>query len=140
LAVSSLLLLLFCIAANKVFSPQYLLWVLPLAALVDFPPAVRRNFFAALFAVCLLTMRIFPDCFVGDIVYVVGRDGAAVVFGGPTAYGALLLILRNSLFVALTVWLACRLRLGTLPESSRSRPDTDTLPSCTPRPTIRSAV
>jgi hypothetical protein len=108
-AGSTLLLLCISIAANKVFSVQYLLWVLPLAALVDFPPQWRRLFFGVLFVVCFLTMRIFPDCFVGEIVYVVSRDSEGVVFGGPTAYGAFLLILRNGLFVALTVWIAGRL-------------------------------
>jgi hypothetical protein len=108
-ANAALLLLLVSIAANKVFSPQYLLWVLPLAALIDWSPWPRRLLWAALGAVCFLTMRIFPDCFVGDIVYVVRRDGAAVVLGGPTSYGALLLLLRNGLFVALTVGVGLRL-------------------------------
>jgi hypothetical protein len=106
-ATFALLLLLISIVANKVFSPQYLLWVLPFVPLVDFSPRGRRWFFAAMLAVCLLTMRIFPDCFVGEIVWVAGHDDGRVIFDGPTAYGAFLLVARNGLCAALTgvlVW------------------------------------
>jgi hypothetical protein len=137
MANGTLLLLLISIAANKVFSPQYLLWVLPLAALIDMPPLVRRLYFVALFAVCLLTMRIFPDCFVGEIVYVVSRDAGSVVFGGPTGRGAMLLFLRNGLFVALTGWVACHVAYHPVPLPGRKQ---QILPTCPPRPTMSSAV
>jgi hypothetical protein len=90
--------------------------------------------------VCLLTMRIFPDCFVGEIVYVVSRDSHSVVFGGPTAYGAFLLLLRNGLFAALTVWVAHILSSNSSCVPSRERQEDAILPSGAPRPTIRSAV
>jgi hypothetical protein len=138
-AASALLLLLISIAANKVFSVQYLVWVLPLAALVDCRPPVRRLFFVALLAVSLLTMRIFPDCFRGEIVIIV--DLTTPSFAGPTAYGAMLLILRNGLFLALTAFVASRLWSDSVPVPSRRRQDHGAiLPSCPPRPTIRSAV
>jgi len=102
----TLLLLLISIVANKVFSPQYLLWVLPLVPLVDFRPVGRRLFFAATFLMCFLTMRIFPDCFVGEIVWVIGHDGDMPIFDGPTPFGAMLLVLRNLLCVGLAVGVA----------------------------------
>ncbi len=103
IAMFTLLLLLISIVANKVFSPQYLLWVLPLVPLIDFRTRARRLFFGLMFATCYLTMRIFPDCFVGEIVYVISGNGADAVFGGPTAYGGFLLVARNGLCVAITV-------------------------------------
>ena len=107
-AMFALLLLLISIAANKVFSPQYLLWVLPLAPLVDFHPRARRLFFGAILAMCYLTMRIFPDCFVGEIVYVISHDGPDAIFGGPTAFGTFLLLVRNGLCVAITMAIGAR--------------------------------
>ncbi len=54
-------------------------------------------------------MRIFPDCFVGEIVYGIGESGGVPLFAGPTLYGAFLLLLRNSLFLLWTATLAWRL-------------------------------
>jgi hypothetical protein len=101
-AAFAMLLLLISIVANKVFSPQYLLWVLPLVPLVDFGARSRRLFFAGMFAVCFLTMRIFPDCFVGEIVWVASSTGELQIFDGPTPYGAFLLLTRNVLCLVLT--------------------------------------
>jgi hypothetical protein len=137
-AGSALLLLSISMAANKVFSVQYLVWVLPLAPLVDCRPPVRRLFFVAFVAVSLLSMRIFPDCFVGEIVFV---DPTTASFAGPTAHGAMLLIVRNALFLALTAFVASRIWSDTLLLSGRKQPDQGAiLPSYPPRPTIRSAV
>jgi hypothetical protein len=140
IAGSALVMLMLSIAANKVFSPQYLLWVLPLAALVDFRPLGRRWFFLALFAVCWLTMRIFPDCFVDEIVHVVNHN-AGPSFAGPTVYGTWLLLARNGLFLLITAALAIRWLPGRWPMASRQRQDrTAILSSCAPLPTIRSAL
>ena len=109
--------------ANKVFSPQYLLWVLPLVPLVDFEARKRRMFFAAIFAICFLTMRIFPDCFVGEIVWPVPGGGEVAAFDGPTPYGAFLLLTRNALCLAVTGVLAVGLyRKGMRQESGHALP------------------
>jgi hypothetical protein len=129
----ALLLLLLSIVANKVYSPQYLLWVLPLVALVQLPPVPRRLFYGAVLVVCYLTMRIFPDCFVGEIVYVVGRDGELALFDGPTTYGALLLLTRNALTLALTGWLGWSLVRPPVPANAY-------LPRAAAPPTIPSTV
>jgi len=120
----ALLLLLVSIVANKVFSPQYLLWVLALVPLVDFRPVGRRLFFAATFATCLLTMRIFPDCFVGEIVWIESINDQLPVFDGPTPFGAFLLLTRNALCVALTAALAWTIlrNLQSTPKGLQSTP------------------
>jgi hypothetical protein len=81
-------------------------------------------------------MRIFPDCFVGEIVYTIGRHGDLPIFDGPTAYGAFLLLTRNALCVALTVALA----IALLSRSRASLPQTSYLHSAVSVPTIRSVA
>ena len=51
-AVTACLLVVIC--TNKVFSPQYLIWVLPLIAMVD------REYDGVWLAICALTTLIFP--------------------------------------------------------------------------------
>jgi hypothetical protein len=132
----ALLLLLVSIVANKVLSPQYLLWALPLVPLIDFATPARRLYFAGTLAACYLTMRIFPDCFVGDIVYTIGRHGDLPLFDGPTAYGAFLLLTRNALCVALTTALA----IALLRRARAAVPETSYLHSSLSVPTIRSVA
>jgi hypothetical protein len=143
-ASAALLALLVSIIANKVFSPQYLLWVLPLVPLVPFRPVGRRLFFAGVFAACFLTMRIFPDCYAGEIVYVIARREDLPVFGGPTAYGAFLLLARNGLVVALTLVLAIsflqQLRRNPAAAEAASFQPNSYLPPALHRHTIPSAV
>jgi hypothetical protein len=116
----TLLLLLVSIVVNKVFSPQYLLWILPMVPLIDFGGPGRRLFFASMFVVCFLTMRIFPDCFVGEIVWVAGTAYGFPLFDGPTVYGACLLLARNGICVILLFLLANKLltRIGMREQGS----------------------
>jgi hypothetical protein len=103
----ALLFLMLFVAANKVFSPQYLLWVAPLVCLAAFPPRARRPFFWAFLLTCVLTTVVFPFLMVLDLVDP-GRaqDGAGVVLKGPTIRLALALAARNLLFVGLMAGLA----------------------------------
>jgi hypothetical protein len=88
--------LLTFIATNKVFSPQYLVWLLP------FAPLLRRRQ-AILFAViCALTIVLFPFDY-DDLL-------------AMQLLPVLLLNLRNLLVVALLLWLLA----AYLPESARA--------------------
>jgi len=71
---------------SKVFSPQYLLWLLPVAPLM---PTARRPLLWLFVAIALVTTAMFPY----------GYDQIA---HGPTLLGAGLLVARNAAVVALT--------------------------------------
>ncbi len=75
------------IATNKLFSPQYLLWVLPLVAVVD-------GFDLAWLAICLLTTLDFP------ILYTVRHQITTVTY---TPAFMPVLALRNLLFIGVTL-------------------------------------
>ncbi|HEU4388018.1 MAG TPA: glycosyltransferase 87 family protein, partial [Blastocatellia bacterium] len=79
------LCLLAFIATNKVLSPQYVIWLLPFAALLRAPHTV------VLGIICILTIVIFPF----DYVNLMKIQTAAVV----------LLNVRNLLVIVLAAWL-----------------------------------
>ncbi len=106
--VAALLFQMLFIAANKVFSPQYLLWLLPLAALTPYQGRWRRLFLAAFLLVCILTTVLMPFLFYFDLLNA-GTGETATVPGPPTARFVIVLLLRNLLFLALTAALACHL-------------------------------
>lgn len=103
-AVALLFLMLF-VGANKVFSPQYLLWLAPLVALAPLRGASRRPFLWGFVLVCGLTTLLFPFLYWSDLA--VHRSAGG--FGPPTVRGAVLLGMRNVCFVALTGLLAIHL-------------------------------
>src|SRR5262249_33666383 len=107
-AAFTLLFLMLFIATNKVFSPQYLLWLLPLAALVPFDGRRRRVFLTGLLLVCILSSLLMPILFLTDLLEP-ALPGAPLVFRPPTARFTLVLLLRNLLFLCLTAALAYRL-------------------------------
>jgi hypothetical protein len=80
------------VAANTVFSPQYVLWFLPLAALAAAAASVPRAVDAVLVGIAALTHVIWPWYYV-DLLNLV--DGTLLV-----------LTLRNGLMVLLVVLLA----------------------------------
>src|SRR5690606_32196063 len=84
--------LLILLATAKIFSPQYLLWIWPLFALVY---ADRWPWIGGGLAALGLTLVIFPLWYFESIV----RIGPGHVLG-PTTLGILLLALRNGLCVA----------------------------------------
>lgn len=84
--------LLVFLASNKVFSPQFLLWVLPFAALLSIDKA--RLFLV----ISLLSVAVYP------LLY------SSLLAQQP--FAVLILNLRNALMVALLVWLLFELRRG----------------------------
>jgi hypothetical protein len=90
--------LLTAMAAAKVLSPQYLLWVLPLLALWE---GKRRWAVWALFGViCVLTTITYPYGFTALRAAAGGLQGGA----GSRILGVTPVIVRNVLLVVLTVW------------------------------------
>lgn len=84
LAYTVIALLAF-IATNKVFSPQYLIWVLP------FLPLLRLRYASLLLVIFSLTTMLFPAGFESLLEM--------------QSHGVLLLNLRNGLLVALILWM-----------------------------------
>ncbi len=94
----SVIFLLAAILSSKVFSPQYLLWIVPLIVLWD--GKGTRWVWAGFLAVCLLTTLCYPFGY--------GRLMAAVAQPDTLSVGARLagitpLLLRNLLLIALTI-------------------------------------
>jgi hypothetical protein len=98
------------IAGNKVFSPQYLLWLLPLIPLLPLSNVRWRLCAATFAAACILstaTMVVWQHHVVGDDDW---TDTVTSV-PGPTPLGRALLIARNVAFLGLVVLLARRPQL-----------------------------
>ena len=100
---TSLLLLVF-IAGNKVFSPQYLIWLLPFLPLLPLPPRPRRLCLGVFAVVCVLTTVLVLTW----RRHVVGNPAwlATMPVSGPTGLGVALLWARNLAFVGLTLLVA----------------------------------
>jgi hypothetical protein len=100
----ALLFFLLFIAANKVFSPQYLLWAAPLVALL---PATRlggRPFAWGFLLVCVLSTILVPFLFASDLIAAPATSPPTLE--EPTARLTVLLVIRNLLFLVLTAALA----------------------------------
>jgi len=100
-----IVLLLTFIAACKAFSPQYLLWVVPLMPLVSRDHRLPWLTFALFTVICLLTSLIWPWWFPTHVIGAITIASDAVVCSGPTRRGMLLLIVRNALFGVLILYL-----------------------------------
>jgi hypothetical protein len=104
----SLLFLMLFIATNKVFSPQYLLWLIPLVVLVPLGGKARGIFLWSFLLTCVLSTVLFPFLFMKDLV----AEGSSKLpvalwkFIAPSARLTAILVLRNTLFVGLLVSLA----------------------------------
>ena len=102
--------LLVVVCTNHVFSPQYLMWLLPLMAITG------RDYDRVWLAICALTTAIFP--FAYDLA---GLHGS----GTPSSYPLFfpgLIALRNALLVIATARFVRRSLVGTeaTPELARS--------------------
>ncbi len=100
---SALLVWLGFIAANKVGSPQYLHWVLPLVALLPLRTWGERGWGALLLAAGGLTTLVFPCTY--PLVRGPQLPTDPVTWGGPSALTLFLLAARSVTLVAAAVWL-----------------------------------
>jgi len=100
--------LLASIAASKVFSPQYLLWAVPLFGLVSYQTKNAKIAGILFVLVCLLTTFIYPYTYFTDFVHNAHQlaDGR-VVWEAPTMFAANLLFFRNVLLVG-TIFMLCQ--------------------------------
>jgi hypothetical protein len=106
LLASSLLVWLVFILTNKVGSPQYMLWVAPLAPLLPLRRWAAWVWVALLLVVCGLTTAIFPAAY-PDVRGPYLHDDPDT-WAGPTR-GALFLLAAKSVTLAvITPWLAVR--------------------------------
>lgn len=94
------------IATSKVFSPQFLLWLLPLVPVVVMGAWHERALQAGFVVVCIVTTLIFPYLF-GEYVIQAQlterTETTLATFHGPTDGAAAMLIARNVLFLLLVV-------------------------------------
>jgi hypothetical protein len=105
------LFLLIAILTSKVFSPQYLLWIVPLIALWE---GRRRPLVWSVFlAACALTTLCYPFGY-GRLMTAV-KDASTLPFATRLA-GITPLVLRNVLLIALAV--ICWRDMATAPESA----------------------
>ena len=99
---SSLLVWLGFILCTKVGSPQYLLWLAPLAALLPFGRSARW-WLVVLLASMVVTTLIYP-CLYAEVKGT--RIGDELIWTGPTPLGLALLAAKSILLGASFVWLA----------------------------------
>jgi hypothetical protein len=103
----ALLFLMVFIAAGKVFSPQYLLWLAPLVSLIPFARRARGLFLWAFVLTCVLSTAVCPFLLVTDLIDRTSpQPGADWSLKAPTVRLAVTLGVRNLLFVGLTAGLA----------------------------------
>jgi hypothetical protein len=118
------LALLIFLLGNKVLSPQYFVWLLPLAPLVPLSGRSRRRFLLGFALVCALTLGVFP--LAGQEPIGEGLPpGGRFDHSGPTLAGALILSARSLALLALAVGLALatfRPDAGRRPGESAPRP------------------
>jgi hypothetical protein len=105
----SLLFLMIFIATNKVFSPQYLLWLAPLVALLPFTGRTRQGFTWGFLTVCLLSTVLVPFLYAFDLIDSSAPQTVPRLIREPTTRLAVVVIVRNVLFLILTTWLGLRL-------------------------------
>jgi hypothetical protein len=108
----TLLFLMLFIAAGKVFSPQYLLWLAPLVCLLPLEGRSRRLFVWGFLLVCLLTTLLFPFLLLLDLFEPGIPDIIPPTIKAPTARLIAVLVLRNVLFLGLTAALFVTLLRG----------------------------
>jgi hypothetical protein len=92
----TLLCLLIVFSFAKIFSPQYLIVLIPLVALLPRRGKGDFVFFCVFLGTCCFTTFIYPHCYTKAIIQ------------GPTPFGLFLLIVRTLLLCGMTVFLFVR--------------------------------
>ncbi len=100
---SALLVWLAFVAANKVGSPQYLLWVLPLVPLLPLRAWGERGWAALVLLAGVLTTLVYP-CFY-PLVFGARLPTDPVTWAGPNGFALFLLAARSVTLVTAAGWL-----------------------------------
>lgn len=115
LLVALILVLSIGIIFSKVFSPQYLCWLVPLFAFLE-PSGLNRKASYFFVAACVFTTPIFPYLYYGELINneITGPD-AVLAWGRPTFFSAAVLFLRNMAVIisALYLWLSLKKKVQT---------------------------
>lgn len=118
------LVLLIFLLTNKVFSPQFVLWLTPLVPLIALQGWPRRIFQGGFLALCLSTYLICPPWGMDEVLGEPLEPGSSTYLG-PTAFGLTLLVARSLVLVVLitglTIHLVRRMRQPAL-ESGHDTP------------------
>jgi hypothetical protein len=97
------------ISVSSIFSPQYLLWLLPM---VPCMLQVNRQGAAIIWifiAICIFTSIIYPPLYAEILGPTSAADGT-MQYAGPSALGSALLTIRNGLIIALAVLLILNMK------------------------------
>jgi hypothetical protein len=108
----TLLLLMLFIATNKVFSPQYLLWLIPLVCLAPVAGRLRRFVMGCFILVCAVSTVLVPFLFTSDLLDPTAPDVVPLTLRGPTMWVSSVSVARNVLFLLLTLGVAGSLLAG----------------------------
>jgi hypothetical protein len=102
------LALLIFLLGNKVLSPQYFLWLVPLAPVMPLSGQARRCFLLGFALVCISTLVVFPladRALIGQNL----PEDAPYPLSGPNLAGAIILSARSLSMLAVAVGLAVAL-------------------------------
>jgi hypothetical protein len=105
LATATLLTMLLLVLFNKVFSPQYVVWVLPLLPLVPLKTKARLGFWVCALGFCGITALIYPLWWKDMLgTELPGQPGCTA---GPGVLGTALMLTRMLLLVTM-IGLVCQ--------------------------------
>jgi hypothetical protein len=116
----TLLTLLVAVATSKVFSPQYIFWIIPLVAVAPLPR--WRGVAVVTLVICALTTVVYPILFWKHLVGLWDDKVEPLVLVGPTVLGVAGLAVRNLVMAGLAGYVAvaaaaeCR-ALGAKPQA-----------------------
>jgi hypothetical protein len=114
--------LMVTLSVSKVLSPQYLLWIAPVIALLPWrrwTRAIQAGFVAA----CALTTAIIHFLYLGQLIVQTNAPGEPGAYGDSTLLAVLALAARDSLLVVLAIAFVLMLwRNGAIPGAHHPTP------------------